>query len=245
VFEPLLSSALLPRHSLHAPDLLGTGSSAPFDPSSSGLFFPLDWARQVESLYASLNTTSPVALVSQGGVAPVALVLAARGKIPLEKLLLLSPPTLETLTAPVPQSKFALNYRLLTFPLWKPLVVSLLSFPPLVSFFADRVLLSSPSPPFVGECVSELRRSPHAAEPVFVFNAGGLFLRSYAPEMAAATCPVAIVSGEDDSRGRIEGRMGLPEAFERAESVSLETVQGFKNVMPYEAPEALAELIGG
>lgn len=60
-----------------APDLIGCGRSDAWDPAERGLFIPLDWVRGLEALWR-MHVRRPVILVSQGGLAPVALCLAAR-----------------------------------------------------------------------------------------------------------------------------------------------------------------------
>ena len=55
-----------------APDLIGYGKSSPWD-RTSGLFVPLDWARQLEALWRDrIGPERPVNVVCQGGLAPVA-----------------------------------------------------------------------------------------------------------------------------------------------------------------------------
>lgn len=60
-----------------APDLIGCGRSDAWDPAERGLFIPLEWVRGLEALWR-MHVRRPVILVSQGGLAPVALCLAAR-----------------------------------------------------------------------------------------------------------------------------------------------------------------------
>ncbi len=73
------------------------GDSEPWDPDQKGLFVPLSWVRQLEDLWRQ-HIRRPMLVVSQGGLAPVAVRLAAReadswiGSCAVAGLVLASPP---------------------------------------------------------------------------------------------------------------------------------------------------------
>ncbi|GMH59368.1 hypothetical protein TL16_g02815 [Triparma laevis f. inornata] len=108
----------LPAFNVITPDLRGCGDSEAFIPEESGMFFPLDWTRQIESLCDELpNSSLPNIVLAQGGIAPVALQLNHRGKLKnIEKVILTSPPTYKTLTEAISTEEYGFNYRALTFP---------------------------------------------------------------------------------------------------------------------------------
>lgn len=62
-----------------APDFVGCGASDAWDPSKQGLFIPLDYVRQLETLWRDrIGPERQVNVVCQGGLAPVAVMLASR-----------------------------------------------------------------------------------------------------------------------------------------------------------------------
>ena len=65
---------------VYAPDLIGTGGGDTWDPAERGLFVPLDWARGCEALWRQ-EIRRPCVVVTQGGLAPVGVLLAARSAV--------------------------------------------------------------------------------------------------------------------------------------------------------------------
>ena len=61
---------------VYVPDLIGCGDSEEWDPSEQGLFVPLDWVRQLETLWVA-EIRRPMVVMSQGGLAPLAIQLAS------------------------------------------------------------------------------------------------------------------------------------------------------------------------
>lgn len=108
-----------------APDFIGCGPAPPADPwrpSERGLFIPLDWVRQLEHLWCT-RIRRPCVVVCQGGLAPVAIKLAARvtdewdGAMAVCGLVLASPPTWDDMQEGLDEAEAGRNFRLLSSPL--------------------------------------------------------------------------------------------------------------------------------
>ena len=243
-FDKLLSSSALPTAHIYAPDLLGTGSTPPFDPTKAGMSFPLDWALQIESFWRTVSSTSdgPCALLSQGGIAPLALSLAHRGNLSrLEKLVLLSPQKYCEVAAPaVSEKEFGKNYGVLTQPVLKPFFRWFLSQSWSVKLFSGLFLFSGKvDPDFVRNCVDEAAAlGPAGFEPVAAFNAGALNTRSYEEELRSISVETIVVSGKDDTKDRTAGREGYAGGMKRCVVKVLEN--GYNNI-PWENCDASEE----
>jgi pimeloyl-ACP methyl ester carboxylesterase len=116
---------------VYAPDLIGCGidnGSDAWVPEERGLFFPLSWAKGCETMIqkiilpssnpiSSLLGKKKVAVVTQGGLAPVGVMLAARNPDTVSNLIMTSPPTWNDMTAAVPEAELEKNYNFLRSPL--------------------------------------------------------------------------------------------------------------------------------
>lgn len=226
---------------IYAPDLIGCGASDAWDPSERGLFLPLDWTRQCETLVREVVGRPCVAVV-QGGLAPVGAQLAARdvrrsdtGRESettslVRALVLTSPPLWEDMVKAVPEAELQCNYAFLTSPLLGPIAFGVLETRAVVEFFTNTFL-------FQGRCDDEWSDNVDAGAtlrarpPVAAFNAGLLNARSWEEELVAAGVrrPTLVLSGEADKRaGKREH--GYASNMERC---ATETLPGC-NVLPWE-----------
>lgn len=251
---------------LYAPDLIGCGldhGADSWDPEERGLFFPLSWAEGVETLLEKVvmprweeirPQSSPSGIfdifsgdkgrgrgkclvVAQGGLAPVGILLAHRNPAHVAHLMLTSPPSYEDVTTAVPERELQRNYNFLRSPTLGRLAFSMLEWRAVIRFFSDLFL-------FQGACderwLDEAQREicVEARTPVQAFNAGLLQHRSFARELKELTQAVLVASGEGDKR--VSGRRPYQSELKHC---TLATVEGGCNVLPWETPAAVVDLI--
>jgi pimeloyl-ACP methyl ester carboxylesterase len=87
----------------------------------------------------------------------------------------------------------------------------------------------------------DYRAAQGALRPIFV----GLLAESYTDQMAAVTCPVDLVWGEDDTEVPLEVAERAEALFPRSPRTRLITLPGTGHLVPTEAPAALGALIAG
>ncbi len=237
------------RIRVYAPNLIGCGiseGSDAWDPDQRGMFVPLGWTKGCETLVNQINdgnkaSTKPPkwTVVTQGGLAPVGVLFAARNPEFVQRLVLTSPPTWKDMTTPVPQNELERNYYFLRSPLLGKLAFSLLENRGLVKFFTNQFL-------FTKECddvwldKTDEESCEEARPPVQSFNAGMCMNRSFEQELLeeiqTKIQSVVIIQGGDDKRPRQDYK-------EKMSNCELVTVEGTTNVVPWEDPETMAELI--
>ena len=239
-----------PRIRAYAPNLIGCGISEGSDawnPDQRGIFLPLGWVKGCEALVNQINDrnegtkTKPQkwTVVTQGGLAPIGVLLAARNPELVETLVLTSPPTWKDMTNAVPPKELERNYSFLRSPLLGKLAFSILETRGLVEFFSNQFL-------FTQECddtwldKTEREMCAEARPPVQNFNAGmcmnrGLE-RELVEEIQTKIPNVLVVQGENDKRPRKEYE-------ENMDNCELVTIKGTTNVVPWEDPEALADFL--
>jgi len=127
-----------------APDLIGCGESDRWRPEERGLFLPLDWARGCEALWRA-RIQRPCVVFTQGGLAPVGVVLAAResdnwsGSLAVSHLVLSAPPTWQDMIIGLPEPELMRNYNALRSPLGAA-AVGLIETRAAIRFFSDLFL---------------------------------------------------------------------------------------------------------
>ena len=100
------------------PDLIGCGASDAWVPEQRTLTVPQDWVRSLEALWRD-EIRRPMVVVSQGGLAPLAISLAARetatfqGRRAVRGLVLASPPEWHTISAGLSEEEVERNFGLL------------------------------------------------------------------------------------------------------------------------------------
>ena len=226
---------------IYCPDLIGCGinhGADAWDPETNGLFFPLSWVEGIETL---LNTISAHAeggclVVTQGGLAPVGIMLAKRNPKQIGTLMLTSPNTYEDITTPIPQKELQRNYDFLRSPILGNLAFALLESRQAIKFFSDLFLFQDTcDEQWLDEAMDEI--CDDARAPVQVFNAGLLQHRSYEDELNDMSSRIWIVKGTSDKRDR---QMYISKLGD--EKCKLVTLDGC-NVLPWENPVSTINLM--
>ncbi|VEU34929.1 unnamed protein product [Pseudo-nitzschia multistriata] len=245
----------------YAPNLIGCGiseGSDAWDPDQRGLPLPLGWARGCEALMREIDdrdrgkTTGPPpswTVVAQGGLAPVGLLLAARNPATVQKLVLASPPTWGDMVTPVPASELERNYGLLRSRILGRLAFSILEKRPFIEFFSRLFLFTKDGESGRSEDCdietwldnTERELCGEARPPVWAFNAGLCQHRSFSDEFETiretGTQELVVVQGANDLRDR--------SGYVSNRAVGdLVVVPGATNVVPWERPSALVDLLG-
>lgn len=233
---------------VYAPNMIGCGvseGSDPWDPDEQGLFFPLGWVQGCETLMNSVSTStsSPLGffrkprrwtVVSQGGLAPVAVCIASRNPEIVQSLVLASPPTWEDMTNAIPEQELKRNYDFLRSPVLGKLAFSLLESRGAIRFFSDQFLFSSPCDERWLDN-TEIELGPSSRPPVMAFNAGFCQNRSFEDDLLGLDQPTTILQGQDDKRKR-------EKYVENMRRCSLVVLPG-QNVLPWESSTALAKAL--
>lgn len=237
----------------YAPNLIGCGiseGSDAWDPDQRGMFVPMGWVKGCEALMRQIDDrdrdeklASPQkwTVVTQGGLAPIGVLLAARNPESVSELVLASPPTWEDMTTAVPQQELERNYGFLRSPILGKLAFSILETRGLVEFFSNQFLFT----PGMG-CDdtwldnTETEMCVEARPPVQNFNAGMCMNRGLGPELSktiqSEIPTVLVVQGENDKRSREEYKQNM-------KNCRLVTIPGTTNVIPWEQPETFADLL--
>ena len=219
-------------YDFYAPNLIGCGivqdGNDPLDPSLKGMSFPLGWVQGLESLFQSLPQTKydSWTIVTQGGLATVGVVLAARNPTQIRNLVLCSPPTWKDMITPIPQRELERNFNFLNSPILGRLAFSILESRRAIQFFSDAFLFSQPCDDlWLDNAQKEI--SVQARPPVMAFNAGFCLHRSLKEELTNLKMPVLVMQGQDDKRAR-------QEYVQEMKNCQLVQLAG-TNVMPWES----------
>lgn len=245
---------------VYAVNLLGCGQtegSATVNIEEKGMFVPLTWVKQCESLIDTVilpeqenglktksagmfgrfsGTMKPsvpesgVIVMSQGGLAPVAILLAARNKCGCVKHMILSaPPADSEILSAVPENELRLNFNFLRGPLGQLAFRYALETEWAVRFFSNLFLFDKPcEDEWVETALQEA--GPAVRIPVCFFNAGLCQQRSYEPELKDITVPCLILQGKADKRDRARYKEMIGEDL-----CQIVTISG-QNVLPWESP---------
>ena len=229
------------------PDLIGCGESDAWQPEEQGLFIPLDWVRALETLWRE-QIQRPMVVVSQGGLAPLAVALASRetdawrGSLAVSGLVLASPPEWDALADGYPDEEVASNFEKLGATIGNPsplgtLGYNLLCARPFVQFFSDAFLFAGKADEaFLDACLATAR--PERRWPVIAFNAGLVASRGYATELRSLPQPTLVLSGASG------GKPKRPSEFEGGmRRCSVRSLPGL-NVLPWESTAAVARAVG-
>lgn len=247
---------------MYAVDLIGCGlahGADAWDPLQRGMSVPLAWVKACEALMqeqvvgkrlpASLSSSLPFlsspryTVVTQGGLAPVGLLLTARNLDTVDNLVLTSPPT--DLTTPVSEKALARNYNFFTGKWTAPLAFGLLETRRAVKFFSNLFLFQQPcDDEWLDQAEAETCEA--ARPPVQVFNAGFCQARSYQPELQAlvdsVSTRVLVLQGQGDTPRNANRQDYYQQQL--GHSCRVVTLPG-KNVLPWESPrETLQAILG-
>jgi pimeloyl-ACP methyl ester carboxylesterase len=185
-------------------------------------------------LSGASTKSSTWTVVTQGGLAPIGVLLASRNPTKVGNLVMASPPSWKDMTTPVPEEELSRNYNFLRSPTWGGLAFRMLESRMAVDFFSNQFLFADPcDATWLDKVEREL--GVLARPPVQVFNAGFCTNRGLGSELTALNQPTLIVQGIDDKRRR-------QEYVDKMKSCQIETLPG-KNVVPWEYPEEFAKLL--
>ena len=226
---------------IYAPNLIGCGISEggdPWDPDERGLSFPLGWVKGCEALMTAVRDANgnerKWKVVSQGGLAPVGVMLAYRNPNSVEILVLTSPPTWDDMTTPVPENELETNYNFLKSKILGNLAFKLLESRGAIEFFSNTFLFSDPcDAAWLDNAVYEL--CVEARPPVMAFNAGFCLHRSFEEELTTIDQLTLILSGIGDKRDR-------KEYVVKMKACQIQKLPG-TNVLPWESPTDFVEAI--
>jgi pimeloyl-ACP methyl ester carboxylesterase len=233
---------------VYAPNLIGCGVSEggdAWDPDDRGLSFPLGWAQGCEALMQMIaaqqsglsffNSKKPKwTVISQGGLAPVAVMLAARNPEMVGNLVMASPPTWKDMTIAVPEKELARNYNFLRSPILGKLAFDALESRKAVEFFSNQFLFSEPcDASWLDNAEEEM--GVKSRPPVMAFNAGFCQHRSFEEELRTLPQPTLILAGEGDKRKR----QGYTQYMKDCRA---EILPGL-NVLPWESTSEFAKAL--
>jgi len=221
----------------YALDLIGCGTLGGdfWDPQERGMFFPLTWAQQVQTLIEN-HIQKPCIVVCQGGTAPIGVVLAKNSAL-VDRFVLTSPPIYSDMVYPLSNHTLQSNFDFYTS--WRgKIVFQLLENQRAISLFSNLFLFEDKADQnFIDlatlECQSTIKLRP----PIMAFNAGLLQHRSFYEDMQQIFQPTLILSGTSDRRAknRLEYATTIP-------NCNLETLPGF-NVLPWEHAKETSDAI--
>ena len=241
---------------LFVPDLIGCGASQAWDPAERGLHVPLDYVRQMQQLWRE-EVRRPCIVVSQGGVAPLAVELACiesdtwRGSRAVRGVVLLSPPELELLADGLDETEVKRNFELLSRTLGARSALGTWAYQALssrvfIDFFSRQFLFATATAEtcaafeeFVDECVDET--DPTKRWPILAFNAGLVGLRGLREEMRNLRQPLLVLIGSDGGKPLSNDGLGYQALLPRCK---LLRIPAAKNVLPWEEAGATSEAIG-
>ena len=234
---------------VYVPDLIGCGSSEPWDPSQRGMHVPLDWERQLEALWRD-HVRRPMIVVSQGGLAPLAIGLATReselwrGRRAVRGVVLLSPPELDTLSKGLDELEVLRNFKLLGATLgsdsWMGRsAYSALCSRPFVRFFSDAFLFArSADEDFLDACGKEA--SAQRRWPVIAFNAGLVGMRPLHDQLRALSQPTLVLAGDADGKPLRSARRDYEAELP---CCRLRRLEAARNVLPWERARATSKAL--
>lgn len=215
-------------------DLHSSGRDRRFERQPTALASPATFFKSLVSRRAGSATPKTWTVVTQGGLAPIGVLLAARNPTRVGNLVMASPPTWRDMTTAVPEEELSRNYSFLRSPLWGSLAFRLLESRKAIEFFSNQFLFSEPCD------VAWLDKAENefgvlARPPVQVFNAGLCMNRGLETELTALEQPTLIVQGIDDKRHR-------EEYVDKMKNCQTESLPG-QNVIPWEYPKEFARLL--
>lgn len=185
------------------------------------------------SVWNTFRNDQPWVVISQGGLAPIAVLLAARNPQLVGNVVLASPPQWKDMTTPMPEQSLSTNLRFFRGPLGR-LAFDVLETSWAIRLFSNLFLFGTPCDDrWIERAVQEMGR--RARPPVAVFNSGFVLNKSLEKEMLTIKQPVLLVEGFDDSRNR-------QEYAEKMIHCRISKVIG-KNVLPWEQPDAFLEVV--
>ena len=187
---------------------------------------------------SSLLGKKKVTVVTQGGLAPVGVMLAARNPDTVSNLVMTSPPTWKEMTTAVPEAELESNYNFLKSPLGG-IAFNALESEWAIRFFSNLFLFNGKADEkWMDLCLQECAYQ-EARPPIQAFNAGLMQHRSYLEELSTLPQSVTVVQGKGDVN-----RIPLRKEYEsEMKDCRLVTLPEGLNVLPWECPKLFVETI--
>ena len=219
---------------IYNPDLLGCGESD----LPHIAYTPTDWANQLQHFLQTVIQT-PVTLVAQGALLPVALELVQLQPNLIQKLVLASPPAMAIMTKATSVQQQKLTWNLLDSPLGTAFYfyARRLQF---LSSFSTRQLFANAEQVDTQwlDMLVKGAANPASRYAVFSFLAG-FWRQNYRAAIAAITQPTLVVVGDQASSISKAGKQDTPDQRLADYLKCLSQGEGVKiagrNVLPYES----------
>ncbi|MBD2344577.1 alpha/beta fold hydrolase [Anabaena subtropica] len=230
------------RNLIYNPDLLGCGESD----KPHIAYTPKDWAEQLHYFLQTVIKT-PVILVVQGGLLPVALELLQLEVNLIAKLVLSGPPTWPVITKKSPDWRQRLAWNIFDSPVGNAFYRYART-PKFLSSFSTRSLFAS-GDTVDAEWLDSLvagAANPATRHAVFSFLAG-FWRQDYTSLIAAIKQPTLVVLGESASSISKEGKAATADDTLADYLACLPQGRGVKipgrNVLPYESTSEFVRAI--
>jgi pimeloyl-ACP methyl ester carboxylesterase len=247
---------------IYAPNLIGCGiheKSDPWDPKTQQKFsIPLGWVEGCEAFMEHITTqrsfkqsdpfsaflgngigsTKPSSwtIVTQGGLAPIGVLLADRNPTTVKNLIFMSPPTWKDMTTKISDEELTRNYEFYKHPIWGKLAFQLLESRRAVQLFSNLFLFGpNTKGTFVEnewldkammEC-GELSRPP-----IMAFNAGLCNCQSYKQQLVSLQQSTLILQGDQDNQRHAQRK----DYEKQMKDCRIQTIPG-KNILAWDSPE--------
>ena len=245
-------------------DFLGCGSSERYEPDSDEAWGPQlmsNWIGQLDVLMDDPRIgPGPVVLVSQGGLAPVAISLASRRPDRVQSLVLCTPPSWANLEKEIPRKEVENNLSLLErLPRF---LFEVLASKKAIKFFSEEFLFASSDADSEWLEETTMDASDYSSRhAIWNFNSGVCETANYARVLSELTQPVLVVVGTDAttaardrpfmaaSDAAVSSSLALKQAHERVKPFAdnakthTEILIGGKNILPWENSLRLCEVI--
>ncbi|MBW4693997.1 MAG: alpha/beta hydrolase [Lyngbya sp. HA4199-MV5] len=227
---------------IYNPDLLGCGESA----MPSLAYYPSDWAMQLQHFLQTVIQT-PVVVVVQGALLPVAIELVHRQPDLIRGLVMSGPPARTLIANPTPNWQQRISWNLFDSPLGTGFYRYARRSQFLRSFSTRQLFATADG--VDAEWLAMLQQgaadldSRHA---VFSFLAG-FWRQDYTSKLKAIAQPTFIVMGEQASSISRQGKAETPDERLQDYLACLPNSEGTKlpgrNVLPYESTTAFVQAI--
>ena len=230
------------RHLIYNPDLLGCGESA----MPQVAYYPSDWAKQLQSLLQTVIQT-PVVLVVQGALLPVAIELVHRQPDLIRGLVLSGPPARTLIAKPTPNWQQRVSWNLFNSPFGRGFYRYARRSQFLQSFSVRQLFATADA--VDAEWLAMLQKGasdPASRHAVFSFLAG-FWRQDYTDAITTIAQPTFIAMGEQASSISRKGKSETPDERLQDYLTCLPHSEGVKlsgrNVLPYESTAAFVRAI--
>lgn len=227
---------------IYNPDLLGCGESA----MPSIAYYPIDWAKQLQHFLQTVVQT-PVVLVVQGALLPVAIELVHLQPDLIRGLVMSGPPARTLIADPTPDWQQRLSWNLFHSPLGNGFYRYARRSQFLRSFSTRQLFATADD--VDGEWLAMLKQGAAALDSrhaVFSFLAG-FWRQDYTSKLKAIAQPTLVAMGEQASSISRKGKAETPDERLQDYLACLPNSEGVKlpgrNVLPYESTAAFVQAI--